>query len=136
MFLLLAFATLGTAFFFVSEAVTAPSRERRKLVTRAAEYGKMRISHGRELPRFRERVLSPFIGRAAAVMLRVNPRTSIESVSAKLAAAGMRGTSPTSFLAARAGFGLGGVVLGLVLGSSASPIGAFFFAFTGAAAGF
>ena len=40
--LLLAIACLGTAVFYLTEYVTSPARERRNLVTRAAEYGRLR----------------------------------------------------------------------------------------------
>ena len=59
--LLIAIACLGGAAFYIGELVTAPARERRNLVTRATEYGRMRIVHGRELPRFRERALAPVV---------------------------------------------------------------------------
>jgi tight adherence protein C len=117
--LLLAAACLGSALYFLSEFITAPVRERRNLVTRAAQYGRMRVNHGRELPKFRQRVVSPFVTRASRLMLRVNPRASLEAVNAKLMAAGMRETSPAGFLAAQAALGAGGVVLGLVVMSSA-----------------
>jgi len=51
-------------------------------------------------------------------MLRVNPKSSLDVVSAKLAAAGMRRTSPATFLAMKAGLGIGGLIFGLVLMSS------------------
>jgi len=116
--LLVAVACLCSALYFLSEFVTAPVRERRNLVTRAAEYGRMRVSHGRELPRFRERVVAPFVGRASRLMLRVNPKASLEGVTAKLMAAGMRNTSPAGFLAAQAALAVGGVLFGLVIMSS------------------
>jgi tight adherence protein C len=116
--LLLAAACLGTALFFLSEFVTAPARERRNLVTRATDYGRVRVSHGRELPKFRERVIAPFVARASRLVLRVNPKASIEGVTAKLMAAGMRETSPAGFLAAQAAIGLGGLLFGLIIMSS------------------
>jgi tight adherence protein C len=116
--LLVAAACLGSALYFLSEFVTAPVRERRNLVTRAAEYGRMRVSHGREVPKFRERVVAPFITRASQLMLRGNPKASLEGVNAKLMAAGMRNRSAAGFLASQAALGLGGVVLGLVVMSS------------------
>jgi tight adherence protein C len=121
MLLLLAIASLGGAVFLFGEVVTAPVRDRRNLVTRATEYGRMRVIHGRELPRFRERAFGPVVAKLARLMLRVNPRTSVEGVARKLLVAGMRKTSPMGFLATKAGLGLGGAVFGLVVGSSASP---------------
>jgi len=118
MLLVLAIAALGTAVFFLGEVVTAPTRERRTLLTRAAQYGQMRVTHGRELPKFRERALAPVIAKLSRLMLRVNPKTNLDAYATKLAQAGMRTTSPSSLLAARAGFGLGGLIFGLVLASS------------------
>ena len=120
MLLILALICLATAVFFVTELVTAPARERRHLVTRAAEYGRLRVNHGRELPRFYERVLAPLVAKLAQLMLRVNPRTSLEGVSAKLMAAGMRSTSPTGFLAAKGAFAGVGLLFGVMIGSSSS----------------
>jgi tight adherence protein C len=113
--LLVAAACLGSALYFLSEFVTAPVRERRNLVTRAAQYGRMRVSHGRELPKFGERVVAPFVSHASRMMLRVNPRTTLEGVTAKLMAAGMRNTSPAGFLAAQAALGVGGAFFGFLI---------------------
>jgi tight adherence protein C len=120
MLLALAVVCLASAVFVLSELVTAPARTRRNLVTRAAEYGKLRVVHGRELPRFHERVLAPFVSKLARLMLRVNPRTSLEGVAAKLMAAGMRDRSPSGFLAAKAAFGSVGLLFGLLIGSSSN----------------
>jgi tight adherence protein C len=127
MLLFLAIVCLGSAVFFFGEVVTAPMRERRTLLTRAAQYGQMRVMHGRELPRFRERALAPIVAKLARVMLRVNPKGSLDVVSAKLAAAGMRTSSPAAFLAMKAGFGSGGLIFGLVLMGSTSPQTGFLF---------
>jgi tight adherence protein C len=118
--LFLAVICLGSAVFFLTELVTTPARERRNLLTRAAQYGQMRVAHGREMPRFRERALAPVIAKLARLMLRVNPRTTLEGVSSKLAQAGMRRTSPAAFLAAKAVLAIGGFVLGLLFASSSS----------------
>src|ERR671934_330841 len=118
MLLFVALICLASASYYVGEIVTAPSRERRNLLTRATHYGRMRVMHGRELPRFRDRVLGPTITKLAALMLKINPRTSIDGVSAKLMAAGLRTTSPSAFLAAKAFFGLVGFVFGVAFASS------------------
>ena len=118
MLLFVALICFASAAYYVGELVTAPSRERRNLLTRATQYGRMRVSHGRELPRFRDRVIGPAVTKLAALMLKINPRTSIDGVSAKLMAAGMRTTSPSAFLAAKAFFGLLGLVFGVVFASS------------------
>src|SRR6266568_4699953 len=114
MLLFIALICFATAAYYVGELVTAPARERQNLLTRATQYGRMRVVHGRELPRFRDRVTGPVITKLAALMLKINPRTTIDGVSAKLMAAGMRNTSPSAFLATKAFFGLAGLVLGIV----------------------
>jgi tight adherence protein C len=120
MLLILALACLGGAAYVVGDLATAPMRERRNLVLRAAQYGRMRVMHERELPRFRERAVTPFATKIARIVLRVNPRTSIESIQQKLMAAGMRKVSATGFLAAKATLGIVGLVIGLGLGLSSS----------------
>jgi len=134
--LLLAACCLGSALYFLSEIVTAPARERRNLVTRATEYGRLRVSHGKELPRFRERVVAPFVARASRLMLRVNPKASVEGVSAKLMAAGMRETSPAGFLAAQAAMAGAGLVFGLIVMSASPGSTGMLFLIIGATGGF
>ena len=116
--LILAVMFLASAVYYLSEVVTAPARERRNLVTRAAQYGRMRVIHGRELPRFRERALGPIVAKLAHVMLRINPRMSLDAVNKKLAAAGMRRTTASTFLAMRAFCAIAGLVFGLLIMSS------------------
>jgi tight adherence protein C len=118
MILLLAILSLATAVYLLSEVITAPARERQTLLTRATQYGRMRVMHGREVTRFRDRVTGPLIQKLARLMLRVNPRTSVDAVSKKLMAAGMRTASPYSFLAAKAGLGVLGLAFGLAVASS------------------
>jgi tight adherence protein C len=120
MLLILALLFMASAAYVLAELASAPTRERRSLVMRATEYGRVRVIHGRELPRFRERALEPIIAKLAHLMLRVNPRTKLADVSAKLQMAGMRNTSPSAYLAARAGFGILGFVGGLAVGATAS----------------
>jgi tight adherence protein C len=134
--LLLAIVCLGSAAYFLTELATAPVRERRNLVTRAAQYGRLRVPHTRELPKFRERVLAPFVTRASKLMLKVNPKASVEGVNAKLMAAGMRQTSAAGFLAAQAALGAGGVVLGLLIMSSSPSSTGFLAILVGGAGGF
>jgi tight adherence protein C len=138
MILALAIAAIGGAVFFFAELATTPMRNRRNLVHRAANYGRLRTVTGRELPRFRERALAPFLAKAARLVLHVNPRLSVESVSQKLMAAGMRKTSPTTIIGAKGLFGVGGLLLGLAVGSAMAPKTMFFtallFGVTGAIA--
>jgi tight adherence protein C len=128
MLLILAVATIGLAVYYWAELATSPMRNRRNLVHRAANYGRVRTATGKELPRFRERAFAPFVSQIAKLMLRVNPRTTTESVAAKLMAAGMRKSSPTSFIAAKGIFAIVGGFLGLVMGGAASPARAPLFA--------
>jgi tight adherence protein C len=121
MILALAIAAIGGAVFFFAELATAPMRNRRNLVHRAANYGRLRTVTGKEMPRFRERALDPFVAKTARLVLRINPRMSMEAVSEKLMAAGMRKTSPTTIVGAKGILGVGGVVLGLALGSATAP---------------
>jgi tight adherence protein C len=136
MLLFVALICFASAAYYVGELVTAPSRERRNLLTRATEYGRMRVIHGRELPRFRDRVIGPAVAKLAALMLKINPRTSIDSVSAKLMAAGMRTTSPSAFLAAKAFFGLLGLLFGVAFASSMHGMRGLLFIIVLAAMGF
>ena len=136
MLLFVALICFASAAYYVGELVTAPSRERRNLLTRATQYGRMRVIHGRELPRFRDRVIGPAITKLAALMLKINPRTSIDGVQAKLMAAGMRTTSPSAFLAAKAFFGLLGLVFGVAFASSMPGMRGLLFIMVMAAMGF
>jgi tight adherence protein C len=131
MILTLAIAAIGGAVFFFAELATTPMRNRRNLVHRAANYGRLRTVTGKEMPRFRERALDPFVAKAARLVLRINPRMSVEAVSEKLMAAGMRRTSPTTIIGAKG-------ILGLALGSASAPkymfLIALFFGLSGALA--
>jgi tight adherence protein C len=118
MLLFFALICFATAAYYVGELVTHPARERQNLLTRATQYGRMRVIHGQELPRFRDRAIAPFVSRLAKLMLRVNPRTTVEGVSAKLMAAGMRTTSPSAFLAAKAVLGVMGLFFGIAFASN------------------
>ena len=118
-FIALGIACLAGAVYLVGEAVTLPARERRSSVDRAATYGKVRAPLGqRQLP-FRQRVLAPMGDRLAGWTLKLHPKTTTEGVSARLLAAGLgRTISPTTFLALKSGFAIGGVVLGALFGGA------------------
>jgi len=136
MLLILAIAAIGGAVFYLAELATSPMRTRRNLVHRAANYGRVRTVTGKEMPRFRERVVSPFMGQIAKLMLRLNRRTTVESVAAKMMAAGLRKSSPTSFIAVQGIATLGGAFLGLLLGGSLNPAQAPIWALLAGALGF
>ena len=114
--LILAVGLLALSGFLVSEVVSLPERQRRTLVRRAAHYGAVRAAPTeRERANLHERMLVPISGRIARLMLRLNPRESLDSVQQKLLAAGMHDVSPSGFLAAKAILAGGGLVLGLLL---------------------
>jgi tight adherence protein C len=120
MLLIVAVATVGFAAYYLAEVATAPMRTRRNLVHRAANYGREKIS-GKEMPRFRERVMIPLTTQVAKVMFKVNPKASSESVAKKLMAAGLRNASPNGFIASQGIFALGAGFFGLVLFGAAKP---------------
>jgi tight adherence protein C len=121
MLLIFAIAAIGGAVFFIAEVATSPMRTRRELVHRAANYGRARTVSGKELPRFRERALDPFVTKVASLVLRINPRLSVEAVSSKLMAAGMRKTSPMTMIGVKGILGVTGLVLGFAVGSTGTP---------------
>jgi tight adherence protein C len=115
--LILAIGALAAAAYLVAETATVSSRQRSVAVRRAANYGRLRLSARAERESFRERVLQPLEQRLARLVLRVNPRTSVEAVTAKLLAAGLaRRISPTTFLAGKAVFAISGLLLGALYG--------------------
>lgn len=120
--LFLAVLMLAGAVYLVGEVVTLPGRERDRAVRRAATYGRTRVAtSGLERLRFRERVLVPATASLAGLALKLSPRVTLESISARLLAAGMgRTITPTAFLAFKAGGGLAGGFLGFLLGAAAA----------------
>jgi tight adherence protein C len=128
--IVLGIACLAGAAYLISEAATLPARERQVSLRRAALYGRFRAAVGEREQPFGERVLVPLKGWLARWVLRLNPTATVESVSAKLLSAGLgRTVSPHGFLAAKGGFGIGGMVFGLMFGGAASGVlGALLFA--------
>jgi tight adherence protein C len=127
LFLVLAFACLGAAAYLVGEVVTLPARERSTSVRRAATYGRFRVRTPLHRESLRERALIPLSHSLANLVLRLNPRTSSDSVAMKLHAAGLgHRISPTTFLAARGVLSLAGAALTLLLLGSAGAQGLFF----------
>jgi tight adherence protein C len=122
MLLLLALFCIGAAVFFVGEVATYPARLKAKSVRRATDYGRTRIvSSERELVRFRERVLSPAASRLASLPLKLNPRTNVDAIGAKLVAAGLtQRVSTSGFLAIKGGTTVAGVLIGLSIGAVSS----------------
>ncbi|HWB57040.1 MAG TPA: type II secretion system F family protein [Gaiellaceae bacterium] len=139
MLLIAASLILAAAVYLTGEAVTAPGRERHRAIRRAATYGHVRTSGPNiERLRFHERVVGPSIVSLSRVVLRLNPRLTVENVAAKLLAAGMAGTiTPTAFLASKGAAALAGGSLGVVFAASAgSPARAPLFAIVFGAVGF
>jgi tight adherence protein C len=121
MLLIVAVATVGFAAYYLAEVATAPMRTRRNLVHRAASYGREKVA-GKEMPRFRERVMIPLTTQVAKVMFKVNPKASTATVAKKLIAAGLRNASPNGFIASQGIFALGAGFFGLILfGAAGKP---------------
>jgi tight adherence protein C len=126
--LLIGIACLGAAAFIAGEVATAPLRERQRSVRRAVTYGRLRVGAGMTRRRFRERVLAPLGERLADWVLRLNPRTNVETVRLKILGAGMGDRlTPTTLLAAKAVFAVIGILLGFVVGMGLSTAGRGFF---------
>ena len=137
MLLFLAFLCLAGAVFLIGEVATLPSRERERSIRRASNYGFVRIASPLDAKKFRERALEPMRENLAGLVLKVNPRTSLESISLKLLGAGLgRRITPTGFLAAKglmAGFG---ALLGVMVSSMAGSATGLLFTVGLAAGGF
>ena len=118
MLLLLALTCLAGAAFAIGELVTLPGRERELSVKRAARYGRLGATARVQSPHFRQRVLTPMRDHLAGAVLRINPRTNLESVQTKLLSAGMgRRLSATGFLSMKAVLALSGVLFAILLGA-------------------
>jgi tight adherence protein C len=129
---------LSLSAYLVGELVTQPERERRALVRRAARYGAVKLNPAanRERLPLRERVLVPASARLATLMLRANPRETLEQVHLRLMAAGMETVSPSGFLAAKGMLAGGGFVIGMLFGVSSGAKTALIFAAAFGLAGF
>jgi tight adherence protein C len=137
MVLFFAVFCLAGAIFLLGEVVTLPSRERERSIRRASNYGFIRIASPLDAKRFRERAMEPLRDTLARWALKVNPRTSMESISLKLLGAGLgRRVSPTGFLAAKGSLAGGGLLLGIMFSSMAGSATGLFFTFVLAFAGF
>jgi len=120
MLLFLAVASLGLAAFFVFELASQPARERKEVLARASRYGRSRpLSAPSENEAFSRRALKPLMAKTARAMMRLNRRTSLESLQWTLQGAGMRDVSPDALLAAKGLCGGAGLLLGLLLGGIA-----------------
>ena len=127
-YLVLGLFMLAVSVYLVAEAATAGARQRTLAVRRAARYGQVRRV-GLDQAKFRERVLAPAVARLARVTLRLNPKTTVESVEARLLNAGLAGKiSPTAFLAAKTAMAAGGAFWGFAMATAVgAPFAAFVF---------
>jgi tight adherence protein C len=113
--LLLAFGCLVGAVFLVGDVATAPARQRRASVARAASYSRVLLRTG-DARSFGERVLHPLSDRLAGAVLRFSPKTTLDAVNRKLLTAGLS-ASPNTFLAIKGGGAVAGLVVGIALGA-------------------
>jgi tight adherence protein C len=122
MLLVIAILFVAAAAFALSEAATYPARLKARSIRLASDYGRVRIPNRvDENLRFRERVLMPASTRLASIPLKLNPRTNIEAIGARLLAAGLaQRITPASFLAIKGGTMVGAVLLGLVIAAFVS----------------
>jgi tight adherence protein C len=121
--LLLALVCLGGALFFLGEVVTLPARQRTGLLRRASSWGRRDADEQAE--QAAERRLQPLRERLARMVLRLNPRLSVEQVSLRLLSAGLgRRITPTTYLAGKSLLTIVGLVLGVLIGSGSSPVAA------------
>ena len=112
----------------VGNLVTLPARHRRDRIRAAATYGNVRVTKGPERAQFAERVVGPLMARVSSAMLRLNAKQSLESISLLLMSAGMRSTSPQTFLATKGIAGIAGILFGILLGSFSSITAVIIFA--------
>src|SRR5436189_1752816 len=122
--LVLALIWLGGAAYMIGQLLTTPQQERQRFVKRVSTYGmqpEQVIKPTEES--LKTRVAAPIIERFARIVLRLNPKTTIDGVAYKLVSAGVsRRISPTTFLALK---GICPIVLGLLaisVASSMSPM--------------
>jgi len=127
--LVIAFFCVAGAVFAVAEVATYPARLKEHSLRRATDYGRVRIpDKADDVLRFRDRVVGPAIQRLGALALRLNPRTNVELIGARLQAAGLgQRITPGSFLAIKGAGLCGGVLFGFVIIASKSlPLGLVF----------
>jgi tight adherence protein C len=119
MLLVLALASLGLAVYLLGEVATLPARQRQGSIRRAANYGRSRrlVNPFAQTAGFRERAMGPAVTSLARVVLRLSPKSTVDSINLKLLGAGLgRSFSPTSFLATKGILAVSGLLLGLMAG--------------------
>ena len=126
--LIVAALCLSLSALCVGNIATLPARNRRARIRSAANYGHVRVSAIPDRARFQERVIGPIVAWFAGAMLRLNAKQNIESLSMLLMSAGMRNTSPQTFLAAKGIAAGAGIALGILFGAFQSVTAVFVFA--------
>src|SRR5438067_12321800 len=129
MTLVLGLLLLGGAVFLVGEVATLPARQRQGSLRRAATYGWVRLPGAAPQLKFLERVVAPASAKLADLVLRLNPRVTVESVRMKLLSAGLANKiQPNAFLALKGAAAAGGLFFGFLIGVGSSPTSALLFA--------
>jgi tight adherence protein C len=119
--IVLAVACLTAAVLLVGEVLTASGRQRARSIRVAAGYGRRLFSEPDAHESFRERVVLPSGRALAGLVLRLSPKTTLESVRVRLMGAGLsRAVSPLGFLAAKALLAMAGLLGGALLGAASS----------------
>ncbi len=136
MTLLIVFICVASAVFLAAQVATLPARQTRAALERAVATSRGRTATHLERESFRDRVLQPLSRRLAGLTLRLSPKTSLETVRARLLAAGLKDVSPTAFLALKGASVACGLLLGLLLGAAAGALAGFGFALVLTAVGF
>jgi tight adherence protein C len=134
MLLVLAVTCLIAAVLLFGEVAAAPGQERLRSIRLAAGYGRRLYTDTLTRESFGERVAAPARRRLAALVLRLSPRTTLDSVALRLVRAGLaRRLTPTGFLAVKALGAFLGVVGGALLGAASSGAAATLFLTVGLA---
>jgi len=123
--LVLALISLGGAIYMIGQLVTLPAEERRRFIKHVADYGNERQRRVLDVTQesLKTRVVTPIVERFAKVVLRINPKTTIDGVAYRLVSAGLsRRISPTTFLALKGICPIVFALLGMLLASSLSPL--------------
>jgi len=122
--LVLALICLGAAAFMIGELITQPQQERARFFKRVAGYGQQEQRVVKPADEgLKKRLGLPVIDKLARVVLRLNPKTTVDGTAYKLVSAGMsRRISPTAFLASKIIFAVLGLVFGFLVGSGMSTL--------------
>jgi tight adherence protein C len=121
--LILALFCVGGAAFLVGQMVTQADEERARFFDQIKAYGQTRNVLKVTEASAKERLLMPIVERLARLILRLNPKTTIDAVSYKLVSAGLsRRISPTTFLALKAICPIGLGLIGIAFGAASSPL--------------